>query len=48
MLKPAFIFDGRRVLDGLHSELQTIGFQVGRNLGWLFYLVWSGHHLFLF
>lgn len=28
MLKPAFIFDGRRVLDGLHNELQTIGFQV--------------------
>ncbi|XP_023375396.1 UDP-glucose 6-dehydrogenase [Otolemur garnettii] len=28
MLKPAFIFDGRRVLDGLHSELQTIGFQI--------------------
>ncbi|OWK06942.1 UGDH, partial [Cervus elaphus hippelaphus] len=27
MLKPAFIFDGRRVLDGLHNELQTIGFQ---------------------
>uniref|UniRef100_A0A8C0MFY6 UDP-glucose 6-dehydrogenase n=3 Tax=Caniformia TaxID=379584 RepID=A0A8C0MFY6_CANLF len=28
MLKPAFIFDGRRVLDGLHNELQTIGFQI--------------------
>uniref|UniRef100_A0A5F8G961 UDP-glucose 6-dehydrogenase n=1 Tax=Monodelphis domestica TaxID=13616 RepID=A0A5F8G961_MONDO len=28
MLKPAFIFDGRRVLDDLHSELQTIGFQI--------------------
>ncbi|XP_036274265.1 UDP-glucose 6-dehydrogenase isoform X4 [Pipistrellus kuhlii] len=28
MLKPAFIFDGRRVLDGLHQELQTIGFQI--------------------
>uniref|UniRef100_A0A8C5V5J1 UDP-glucose 6-dehydrogenase n=1 Tax=Microcebus murinus TaxID=30608 RepID=A0A8C5V5J1_MICMU len=28
MLKPAFIFDGRRVLDGLHSELQAIGFQI--------------------
>ncbi|XP_023609416.1 UDP-glucose 6-dehydrogenase isoform X2 [Myotis lucifugus] len=28
MLKPAFIFDGRRVLDGLHHELQTIGFQI--------------------
>lgn len=28
MLKPAFIFDGRRVLDGLHDELQAIGFQV--------------------
>uniref|UniRef100_A0A2K5IUE9 UDP-glucose 6-dehydrogenase n=1 Tax=Colobus angolensis palliatus TaxID=336983 RepID=A0A2K5IUE9_COLAP len=23
-----FIFDGRRVLDGLHNELQTIGFQI--------------------
>lgn len=33
MLKPAFIFDGRRVLDGLHNELQTIGFQVIRILG---------------
>ncbi|XP_069487880.1 UDP-glucose 6-dehydrogenase [Ambystoma mexicanum] len=28
MLKPAFIFDGRRVLDNLHGELQNIGFQV--------------------
>jgi UDPglucose 6-dehydrogenase len=28
MLKPAFIFDGRCVLDGLHSELQNIGFQI--------------------
>lgn len=28
MLKPAFIFDGRRVLDDLHNELQVIGFQV--------------------
>ncbi|KAM7338746.1 hypothetical protein ACRRTK_002230 [Alexandromys fortis] len=28
MLKPAFIFDGRHVLDGLHNELQTIGFQI--------------------
>uniref|UniRef100_A0A5F9D9P0 UDP-glucose 6-dehydrogenase n=1 Tax=Oryctolagus cuniculus TaxID=9986 RepID=A0A5F9D9P0_RABIT len=28
MLKPAFIFDGRRVLDGLHDELQAIGFQI--------------------
>uniref|UniRef100_G1KGB4 UDP-glucose 6-dehydrogenase n=1 Tax=Anolis carolinensis TaxID=28377 RepID=G1KGB4_ANOCA len=28
MLKPAFIFDGRRVLDGLHNELQVIGFQI--------------------
>ncbi|PIO30889.1 hypothetical protein AB205_0011570 [Aquarana catesbeiana] len=28
MLKPAFIFDGRRVLDDLHGELQNIGFQV--------------------
>ncbi|KAL1791278.1 UDP-glucose 6-dehydrogenase [Sigmodon hispidus] len=28
MLKPAFIFDGRRVLDGLHNELQSIGFQI--------------------
>ncbi|XP_057634991.1 UDP-glucose 6-dehydrogenase-like [Chionomys nivalis] len=28
MLKPAFIFDGRRVLDGFHNELQTIGFQI--------------------
>ncbi|PKU45497.1 udp-glucose 6-dehydrogenase [Limosa lapponica baueri] len=27
MLKPAFIFDGRRVLDDLHNELQVIGFQ---------------------
>uniref|UniRef100_A0A3P8Z2T6 UDP-glucose 6-dehydrogenase n=1 Tax=Esox lucius TaxID=8010 RepID=A0A3P8Z2T6_ESOLU len=28
MLKPAFIFDGRRILDSLHDQLQTIGFQV--------------------
>ncbi|XP_032885673.1 UDP-glucose 6-dehydrogenase-like isoform X1 [Amblyraja radiata] len=28
MLKPAFIFDGRRILDGLHEKLQRIGFQV--------------------
>ncbi|XP_048386864.1 UDP-glucose 6-dehydrogenase [Stegostoma tigrinum] len=28
MLKPAFIFDGRRVLDDLHSKLQRLGFQV--------------------
>ncbi|KAM8972785.1 UDP-glucose 6-dehydrogenase-like [Pelodytes ibericus] len=28
MLKPAFIFDGRRVLDGLHKRLMQIGFQV--------------------
>lgn len=28
MLKPAFIFDGRRVLDHLHSHLQSIGFQI--------------------
>ncbi|XP_064419348.1 UDP-glucose 6-dehydrogenase isoform X2 [Latimeria chalumnae] len=28
MLKPAFIFDGRRVLDGLHSNLQNLGFQI--------------------
>ncbi|XP_028657797.1 UDP-glucose 6-dehydrogenase [Erpetoichthys calabaricus] len=28
MLKPAFIFDGRRVLDSLHHKLQSIGFQV--------------------
>ncbi|XP_061431851.1 UDP-glucose 6-dehydrogenase-like isoform X2 [Lethenteron reissneri] len=28
MLKPAFIFDGRRVLDKLHVTLQRIGFQV--------------------
>jgi len=28
MLKPAFIFDGRRVLDHLHAHLQNIGFQV--------------------
>lgn len=28
MLKPAFIFDGRRVLDHLHPHLQNIGFQV--------------------
>ncbi|KAM3831646.1 UDP-glucose 6-dehydrogenase isoform 1-T1 [Vipera latastei] len=28
MLKPAFIFDGRRVLDDLHNKLQVIGFQV--------------------
>ncbi|KAG7249973.1 hypothetical protein CRUP_005251, partial [Coryphaenoides rupestris] len=27
MLKPAFIFDGRRVLDHLHRDLQNIGFQ---------------------
>lgn len=30
MLKPAFIFDGRRVLDHLHPHLQNIGFQVSR------------------
>lgn len=30
MLKPAFIFDGRRVLDHLHAQLQCIGFQVSR------------------
>ncbi|KAF6733439.1 UDP-glucose 6-dehydrogenase [Oryzias melastigma] len=28
MLKPAFIFDGRRVLDHLHPQLQHIGFQI--------------------
>ncbi|KAM4748743.1 UDP-glucose 6-dehydrogenase-like [Rhinophrynus dorsalis] len=28
MLKPAFIFDGRRVLDGVYKRLQQIGFQV--------------------
>ncbi|XP_010008316.1 PREDICTED: UDP-glucose 6-dehydrogenase isoform X2 [Nestor notabilis] len=28
MLKPAFIFDGRRLLDDLHNELQVIGFQI--------------------
>ncbi|TNN69389.1 UDP-glucose 6-dehydrogenase [Liparis tanakae] len=28
MLKPAFIFDGRRVLDNLHAPLQNIGFQI--------------------
>ncbi|NP_001279681.1 UDP-glucose 6-dehydrogenase [Callorhinchus milii] len=28
MLKPAFVFDGRRVLDGLHSKLQKLGFQI--------------------
>ncbi|XP_069754133.1 UDP-glucose 6-dehydrogenase-like isoform X2 [Narcine bancroftii] len=28
MLKPAFIFDGRRILDSLHQKLQHIGFQV--------------------
>ncbi|XP_016084424.1 UDP-glucose 6-dehydrogenase [Sinocyclocheilus grahami] len=28
MLKPAFIFDGRRVLDHLHSQLQNFGFQI--------------------
>lgn len=28
MLKPAFIFDGRRVLDHLHIQLQNFGFQV--------------------
>ena len=27
MLKPAFIFDGRRILDDLHDKLQHIGFQ---------------------
>ncbi|EPY78008.1 UDP-glucose 6-dehydrogenase [Camelus ferus] len=34
MLKPAFIFDGRRVLDGLHNELQTIGFQSSVDMEW--------------
>uniref|UniRef100_UPI00398F746D UDP-glucose 6-dehydrogenase-like n=1 Tax=Pristiophorus japonicus TaxID=55135 RepID=UPI00398F746D len=28
MLKPAFIFDGRRILDSLHEKLQHMGFQV--------------------
>lgn len=28
MLKPAFLFDGRRLLDHLHPLLQEIGFQV--------------------
>ncbi|NWY03483.1 UGDH dehydrogenase, partial [Nothoprocta ornata] len=28
MLKPAFIFDGRRILDSLHGRLQQLGFQV--------------------
>ena len=28
MLKPAFIFDGLRVLDVLHNELQITGFQI--------------------
>uniref|UniRef100_A0A8B9H3C5 UDP-glucose 6-dehydrogenase n=1 Tax=Astyanax mexicanus TaxID=7994 RepID=A0A8B9H3C5_ASTMX len=28
MLKPAFIFDGRRVLDHLHPHLQNLGFQI--------------------
>ncbi|KAM4678249.1 UDP-glucose 6-dehydrogenase-like [Discoglossus pictus] len=28
MLKPAFIFDGRRVLDDVHQKIQNIGFQV--------------------
>uniref|UniRef100_A0A8C5IBG1 UDP-glucose 6-dehydrogenase n=1 Tax=Gouania willdenowi TaxID=441366 RepID=A0A8C5IBG1_GOUWI len=28
MLKPSFIFDGRRVLDHLHPHLQSIGFQI--------------------
>lgn len=38
MLKPAFIFDGRRVLDDLHNELQVIGFQV---------IIWVMLHMFL-
>ena len=38
MLKPAFIFDGRRVLDGLHNELQTIGFQVSMILDWFCFI----------
>ncbi|MBN3287921.1 UGDH dehydrogenase, partial [Polyodon spathula] len=28
MLKPAFIFDGRRILDSLYDKLQNMGFQV--------------------
>ncbi|MEQ2195524.1 hypothetical protein XENOCAPTIV_014175 [Xenoophorus captivus] len=36
MLKPAFIFDGRRVLDHLHAELQSIGFQVSSRIQRLF------------
>ncbi|XP_016102754.1 UDP-glucose 6-dehydrogenase-like isoform X1 [Sinocyclocheilus grahami] len=28
MLKPAFIFDGRRVLDHLHPQLQNLGFHI--------------------
>lgn len=48
MLKPAFIFDGRRVLDGLHNELQTIGFQVIGTLGCFFVcLDWCGHRCFI-
>lgn len=30
MLKPAFIFDGRRVLDHLHPLLHDIGFHVSK------------------
>lgn len=40
MLKPAFIFDGRRVLDDLHNELQVIGFQV---ISWVMLI-----HAFIF
>uniref|UniRef100_A0A8C4SQY6 UDP-glucose 6-dehydrogenase n=1 Tax=Erpetoichthys calabaricus TaxID=27687 RepID=A0A8C4SQY6_ERPCA len=30
MLKPAFIFDGRRILDSLYDQLQHMGFQVSK------------------
>lgn len=39
MLKPAFIFDGRRLLDHLHPLLQEIGFQVRRHVS----QVWATH-----
>lgn len=38
MLKPAFIFDGMRVLDDLHNELQVIGFQV---IIWVMFILLS-------
>ena len=45
MLKPAFIFDGRKVLD--HSALSRIGFHVetiGKRLGQTFQVLYCLKH----